>query len=69
MNRRIVKLLELGKGDPVCLYAAQRIRELEAEVDRVTECYFRHQRIMPDGELGVDVREIIEENERLRLGG
>ena len=68
MDRQIVELLELSHGDPVCLYAAQRIRELEAEVDRMVGCYMRFQKILPDGLIGVDIRDIIEENERWRSG-
>ena len=36
MNDKIKDILKLG-GRPECLYAAERIKELEEEVQRLTE--------------------------------
>lgn len=35
MNKKIVGILELDKDNPISLYAAQRIRELEKELEEL----------------------------------
>lgn len=40
---------------------------LDAENERLQDCYLRHGRIQPDGELGVSVSDVVAENANLRF--
>ena len=69
MNAKIVGLLEQG-DEPMPLYAAQRIRELESEVDRVTGiirgmCQCMLDCIPGDGPFGKECDSCVDEQKKL----
>lgn len=56
----------MTNNQPQCCSVQDDNTQLRAQVARMAACWMRHEHILPNGELGVDIGDVLAENERLQ---